>query len=137
MKMHDPESVIRESEFATAENTGSVPERVWALYNKMLKGTRLTQSQRNKMFATSKKIFSADTRQYKDAQKQYRTIAKRMKIDPLNAVPDFELIKEPPGQKAIEFMQQNANNPIVQKQFIRKYGEQNFMDTMGNQGRQQ
>jgi hypothetical protein len=46
MKMLDPGSVVREGEFATAANTGSVPERVRAQYNKVLSGERLTEAQR-------------------------------------------------------------------------------------------
>ena len=52
MKMLDPGSVVREGEFATAQNTGSVSERVYVLYNKLLKGDRLTTSQRQ-MFMKS------------------------------------------------------------------------------------
>ncbi len=52
MKMLDPGSVVREGEFATAQNTGSVSERVYVLYNKALKGDRLTPSQRQ-MFMKS------------------------------------------------------------------------------------
>jgi len=46
MKMLDPGSVVREGEFATAANTGSVPERVRAQYNKAINGERLTATQR-------------------------------------------------------------------------------------------
>lgn len=46
MKMLDPGSVVREGEFATAANTGSVPERIRAQYNKVISGERLTEGQR-------------------------------------------------------------------------------------------
>ena len=46
MKILDPGSVVREGEFATAQNTGSVPESVSALYNRVLNGQRLTDTQR-------------------------------------------------------------------------------------------
>ena len=46
MKMIDPGSVVRESEFATAANTGSIPVRVWSLYNRIVTGERLTTGQR-------------------------------------------------------------------------------------------
>lgn len=46
MKMIDPGSVVRESEFATAANTGSIPTRVWSLYNRIVTGERLTVTQR-------------------------------------------------------------------------------------------
>src|SRR5690606_34926922 len=38
MKLLDPTSVVREGEFATAQNSGSVPNRVIALYNNLLNG---------------------------------------------------------------------------------------------------
>lgn len=46
MKMLDPTSVVREGEYATAENTRGVPEMVRGQYNKLLKGQRLTPEQR-------------------------------------------------------------------------------------------
>jgi len=46
MKMLDPNSVVRESEYATAENARGVPESIRAAYNKLISGTRLTASQR-------------------------------------------------------------------------------------------
>jgi len=41
MKMLDPNSVVRESEFATAANSAGVPDRVRNVYNKILTGERL------------------------------------------------------------------------------------------------
>ena len=52
-----PNSVVRESEYATAENTGSVPQKVWARYNKMLEGERLAPEQRANFLRTSKNLF--------------------------------------------------------------------------------
>lgn len=46
MKILDPQSVVREGEFATAQNSGSVPTTVMNLYNRILKGERLSESQR-------------------------------------------------------------------------------------------
>ena len=46
MKILDPGSVVREGEFATAQNTGSVPEGIRALYNRIISGERLTDQQR-------------------------------------------------------------------------------------------
>jgi len=39
--MLDPGSVVRESEFATAQNAAGVPDQVRNMYNKVLSGTRL------------------------------------------------------------------------------------------------
>jgi hypothetical protein len=46
MKLLDPGSTVREGEYATAQNTGSVPQRVRALYNSVVDGTKLTGEQR-------------------------------------------------------------------------------------------
>jgi hypothetical protein len=46
MKTLDPGSTVREGEFATAQQAGGVPERIVALYNQVIDGTRLTESQR-------------------------------------------------------------------------------------------
>jgi hypothetical protein len=47
MKTLDPNSTVREGEFATAQNAGSVPERIQAMYNSVIQGTRLTSPQRS------------------------------------------------------------------------------------------
>ena len=46
MKILDPGSVVRESEFATAANSGSVPQRIRAQYNKVVAGERLDKNMR-------------------------------------------------------------------------------------------
>lgn len=46
MKMLDPASVVREAEFANAQNAAGVPERIRNMYNKALTGERLGENQR-------------------------------------------------------------------------------------------
>ena len=41
MKMLDPTSVVREGEFANAQNSGSAQQQLWNSYNQILKGYRL------------------------------------------------------------------------------------------------
>ena len=45
-KSIDPNSTVREGEFATAENTGGVSDRALTLYRRVLEGARLTDEQR-------------------------------------------------------------------------------------------
>ena len=47
MKMLDPGSVVREGEFANAQNSGSAEQKLWANYNQLLKGYRLGEVIRN------------------------------------------------------------------------------------------
>jgi len=46
MKTLDPDSVVRESEFATAENSSGAFRKYWNIWNKLRKGDRLTETQR-------------------------------------------------------------------------------------------
>lgn len=46
MKSIDPASTVREGEFATAQNTGGLPDRIFNQYNRILEGDTLTDEQR-------------------------------------------------------------------------------------------
>lgn len=46
MKTLDPDSVVRESEFATAENSSGAFRKYWNIWNKLRRGDRLTETQR-------------------------------------------------------------------------------------------
>ena len=59
MKMLDPGSVVREGEFATAQQTTGVPGQVLNMYNKALRGERLSPQQRAEMMATAQNIAAA------------------------------------------------------------------------------
>ena len=76
MKMQDPTSVVRESEFATAENSGSVDDRTRALYNKVLEGTRLSESQRKDFVDRSKFMMEASKASQKPIFERYNKMAK-------------------------------------------------------------
>jgi hypothetical protein len=59
MKMLDPGSVVREGEFATAQNAAGVPERIMNIYNKLITGERLNVSQRNSFKGQAKNLYSS------------------------------------------------------------------------------
>ncbi len=54
MKALDPTSVVRESEFATAENSSGVPENMRNLYNKLMSGGKLGPKQVDEFVSTAK-----------------------------------------------------------------------------------
>jgi len=54
MKALDPTSVVRESEFATAENSSGVPENMRNLYNKLMSGGKLGPKQVSEFVSTAK-----------------------------------------------------------------------------------
>lgn len=59
MKMLDPGSVVREGEFATAQNAAGVPERIMNIYNKVATGQRLSPSQRDSFKGQAKGLYGS------------------------------------------------------------------------------
>jgi hypothetical protein len=59
MKMLDPGSVVREGEFATAQNAAGVPERIMNIYNKVASGERLNAAQRNSFKGQAKGLYNS------------------------------------------------------------------------------
>lgn len=103
MKILDPGSVVRESEFATAQNAANVPERIRAAYNRALKdGTRLTPEMRADFIATARRIAQQRQRQLNPILNRYRRRASGVGLDPSLVVFDpFEeagLSDEPRGK---------------------------------------
>lgn len=75
MKMLDPGSVVREGEFANAQNAAGVPERIQAMYNNVLTGERLTPETRMDFLTRAEKIYSGAKREYQNVREQYEGIA--------------------------------------------------------------
>lgn len=74
MKMLDPGSVVREGEFATAQNAAGVPDRVVNLYNQLLNGERLNSGQRGAFKNQAKKLFQATSIREKDIRKGLKRV---------------------------------------------------------------
>jgi hypothetical protein len=62
MKMLDPASVVRESEFAIAQNSGGLLESLVVQYAKAKDGDRLTPKQRGDFLVLAKKYMSASSK---------------------------------------------------------------------------
>jgi hypothetical protein len=86
MKMLDPGSVVREGEFATAENAGGVGAKVRNLYNKIVEGKRLTAEVRKEYLTVAGKIFTESNVKYNKLKKRYKGIAERAGLDPENVI---------------------------------------------------
>lgn len=105
MKMLDPGSVVREGEFATAQNAAGIPDRIRNIWNKALSGERLNENQRNDFVSQSRGLMSTQEKQYEKIQGQYRAIAGRVGADPSNVFIDFSAPQQevpsaaPPIQK--------------------------------------
>lgn len=76
MKMLDPNSTVREGEYAQAEQATGVPSRILNSYNKALEGVKLTPDQRNDFVDRAKDIYSTRERTYRSSQKEYKRLAR-------------------------------------------------------------
>ncbi len=94
MKMLDPGSVVREGEFATAQNAAGIPERVRNMWNRALSGERLGDDQRKDFVGQAGGLFERQQRQYAAVQSQYEGLAKRKGIDPANVIFDYGIPKD-------------------------------------------
>ena len=76
MKMLDPGSVVREGEFANAQNTAGVPDQIRNLYNRAATGQRLNSDQRKEFTNTAGGIYQSRKRRYDQIVKQYQGYAR-------------------------------------------------------------
>lgn len=95
MKMLDPNSVVREQEFANAQNAAGVPDRVVNLYNRILRGERLNPEQRKDFLAQADKLHSTSMRQYEAVRRQFGDIAKNARARPEQVMIDFGEVPDP------------------------------------------
>lgn len=81
MKMLDPGSVVREGEFANAQNAAGVPDRVLNTYNRILRGERLNQKQRESFKAQAGSLFKAAETREKEVRAGLSRVADSYKLD--------------------------------------------------------
>jgi hypothetical protein len=88
MKVLDPSSVVREGEFATAQNAGSVPDSVRNMYNKALNGERLNEKIRSDFLQQARNLVESQRVMSNDLMSRYTEVAKNYKLDPNQVVFD-------------------------------------------------
>jgi len=71
MKMLDPTSTVREGEYATAQNTAGVEDKIRNAYNKALDGSFLTDGQIKGYVSTGKALAESNRRQLEDIDKEF------------------------------------------------------------------
>jgi len=91
MKILDPGSVVREGEFATAQNSGSVPDIIIAKYNKVKSGERLSPSIRADFVDRASKLYQGQEAQYKKVTNDYTNRAKSYGLDPNRIMTDYSI----------------------------------------------
>jgi len=93
MKILDPASVVREGEFATAQNAAGIPTQVSNMYNKVLSGERLSETQRSDFMNQARNLVKSQKGQldnfnsvYKDIASNYKLDAEKIIIDPFKGI---------------------------------------------------
>ena len=86
MKLLDPGSTVREGEYATAEQTGDIPDRIVSLYNKAVTGEKLTHEQRKNMIAAAASQLQPYRQLYSEIGSNYTGLAQRAEVDPIDVV---------------------------------------------------
>ncbi|MFA5952250.1 MAG: hypothetical protein WC807_18435 [Hyphomicrobium sp.] len=89
MKVFDPTSVVRESEYATAQNAAGVPDQLRNTWNRILSGERLNDNQRADFVNQAKTIYGAQEQTYNRTRNQYQGISERLGLNPQNTIIDF------------------------------------------------
>ena len=89
MKMLDPGSVVRESEYAVAANAAGVPQRIRALWNRTLDGERLSQATRTDFADTAERLFKQQSGSQKKLISEYGRLAERAGIDAQDVIIDY------------------------------------------------
>jgi hypothetical protein len=88
MKILDPASVVREGEFATAQNAAGIPTQVGNLYNKVLSGERLSETQRADFINQARNLVKSQKGQLDTFNQTYTDIATNYKLDPNKIIID-------------------------------------------------
>jgi hypothetical protein len=91
MKLLDPGSTVREGEFATAQQAGSVPQTIIARYNAAVEGAKLSPEVRTEFRTEARKLLGAQAARYEETAAPYRRLAQQLGIDPNDVVLDLGL----------------------------------------------
>jgi hypothetical protein len=89
MKMLDPGSSVMEGEQATARNAGTIPDRIYNVYNRLLTGGKLDPNTRTEMLNQARAQMDQRVLLHKTVADQYTKLATDNNIDPGQVVLDY------------------------------------------------
>lgn len=121
MKILDPGSVVREGEFATAQNSAGIPERIRAQYNRIKSGERLTSDTREDFLQQAKNLYQtqADSQAYLESE--YKGYAEEYGFKPSRIVTEYgKPIEEKLFTRKLESMSLNELATLDPLQYSEK-----------------
>jgi hypothetical protein len=93
-------SVVREGEYATAQNAAGIPERVRTMWNRLIDGDKLSPDQRENMVKQAEKLFTQHAGNQRELVSEFTRLAKANRIQPERVIVDyFGREGGPPGAK--------------------------------------
>ncbi len=90
MKMLDPGSVVREGEFATAQNAAGVDDRIRNTYNRLLSGERLNPDQRQDFVGQAGNVYLSQKQQQDQLEAEFNRISELTGVRPDAVIIDFQ-----------------------------------------------
>lgn len=116
-KLYDPDSVVREGEYATVANSPNIPERVKGMAQYLAGGGRLTPTVKAEILAEAQGRIGSYESEYVKARAGYGEVAKRTGIDPGLVLPtDFK-----PSAKPVAAAPAPARKSVLKGQVMNGY----------------
>lgn len=97
MKILDPGSAVRESEFSNAETAASIPDRIRGQWEKVRTGERLAPEVRADFVAQAKAQVDAQSALQERLKGFYSGVAQRSNIRPEDVIVDYDSAEEAPA----------------------------------------
>ena len=113
MKVLDPGSTVREGEFATAQNSAGMPERIRAKYNQVVNGERLEESQRADFVDRARDLYKSQESIQKQTEGNYRELATRRGARPENVILNQGLAKTTGGREEVPLKDASGKTRIA------------------------
>lgn len=82
MKIQDPNSVVRESEFATAASAGSYGDKIQNAVTRLMNGQRLTNDQVKGFVNAAGNLYTAQRQSFTKSKKYYQGLANEYGLNP-------------------------------------------------------
>ena len=114
MKVLDPGSTVREGEAASVQNAGSIPERTWGLYNRVLTGQKLSPAQRTDFVRRANRLFNTANNQHSKRVGEFTRLATKVGADPSEVVLDLTSAISPTTTQSNLVNQPQGTQPLQQ-----------------------
>ena len=91
-KVLEPGNAVKEGEFANVDNARGVPEQVRGLYNRLITGERLPESQRQELLRAAANAYAGQLQVYEPFAKRYQELGDKEGLDTENIVSAWSAI---------------------------------------------